>query len=43
MHWVRAAEDTVQSLPFVNNGDEDFVFIEVREFFRLQLKSYGTR
>jgi hypothetical protein len=33
MHWVRPTEDAVQSLPFVNQGDEYFVFIEGREFF----------
>jgi len=37
MHWVRPTEDTVQSLPFVNQGDEDFVLIEGRYFFFYQL------
>jgi len=32
MHWFRPNEDTVQSLLFVNQGDEDFVFTEGREF-----------
>jgi len=32
MHWVRSTEDTVKSLPFVNQGDEDLFSLKAENF-----------